>query len=152
MRRSAPLVLLSAAALATVALAAPATAAGRPLDAELLGANEVGAGGDPDGSGTADITVNPGTGQVCFEITVADLDPVILGHIHDAPAGQNGGVVVDFGLTQADFVVDVNGVGTASGCVPVTRAQATEIVKDPSGYYVNIHTTAFRAGALRGQL
>lgn len=148
MRRPAPLVLLTAAALAAVALAAPtATAAGRPLDAELLGANEVGTPGDPDGSGTADITVNPGTGQVCFEITVEGLDPVILGHIHEAPAGSNGSVVVDFMLTQDDFVD-----GTASGCTTVDRALAKEISKDSDGYYVNIHTTTVPSGALRGQL
>jgi len=151
MRRSAPLVLLSAAALAAVALAAPATAAGQPLDAQLLGANEVGTDGDPDGSGTADITLNRGTRQVCFEITVADLDPVILGHIHQGAAGQNGRVVVDFDLTQADFIV-VDGTGTASGCTTVARALAKKIAKDSDGYYVNIHTEEFPAGALRGQL
>ncbi len=147
MRLSAPLVLLSAAALAAVALAAPASAGGRPLSTELLGANEVGAAGDPDGSGTADVTVNPGTGQVCWEITVEGLDPVILGHIHRAPAGTNGGVVVDFMLTQDDFVD-----GTASGCTTADRALVKEILKDSDGYYVNVHTTAFPGGALRGQL
>lgn len=147
MRRHAPLVLLSAAALAAVALAAPASAGGRPLDAELLGANEVGTGGDPDGRGTADITVNPGTGQVCYEISVSGLDPVVAGHIHEAPAGSNGSVVVDFMLTQEDFVG-----GTASGCATVPRDQAKEILKDSDGYYVNIHTTTVPSGALRGQL
>ena len=147
MRRSAPLVLLSAAALAAVALSAPATAAGRPLSTELLGANEVGTAGDPDGSGTADVTVNPGTGEVCWEISVTGLDPVILGHIHEAPAGSNGGVVVDFMLTQDDFVD-----GTASGCTTVDRALAKEILKDSDGYYVNVHTTTVPTGALRGQL
>jgi len=147
MRRSAPLTLLAAVAAAALAVSAPATASGRPLDAELLGANEVGTAGDPDGSGTAEVRVNPGRGQVCFEISVTGLDPVILGHIHEAPAGANGGVVVDFSLTQTDFTD-----GTASGCVSVDRDLAKEIVKDSDGYYVNIHTTAFPAGALRGQL
>lgn len=147
MRRSAPLVLLSAVALAAVAIAAPASAGGRPLSTELLGANEVGTAGDPDGSGTADITVNPGTGEVCWEISVVGLDPVILGHIHEAPAGTNGGVVVDFMLTQDDFVD-----GTASGCTTVGRALAKEILKDSDGYYVNVHTTTVPSGALRGQL
>ena len=34
---------------------------------ELTGAAEV-TGGDPDGSGTATVTVNPGTGEVCWTI------------------------------------------------------------------------------------
>ena len=147
MRRSAPLVMLSAAALAVVSLAAPATAGGRSLDAVLLGANEVGTGGDPDGSGTAKVSVSSGRGQLCYEISVAGLDPVVAGHIHEAPAGANGPVVVDFELTQADFVG-----GTAAGCVPVDRALAKEIRKDSDSYYVNIHTTTVPSGALRGQL
>ena len=147
MRRSAPLTLLAAAAVAALAVAAPASAAGRPLDADLLGANEVGTAGDPDGSGTADITVNPGRGEVCFDISVADVDEVLAGHIHEAPAGTNGIVVVNFSLTQTDFVA-----GTASGCASVARSLAKEIIKDSDSYYVNIHTTAFPAGALRGQL
>jgi len=147
MRRSAPLALLAATTVAAVWLATPATAGGQPLEATLLGANEVGAAGDPDGSGTADVTVNRGLGEICWEITVTGLDPVVLGHIHEAPAGTNGGVVVDFSLTQADFVD-----GTANGCVAVDRELAKEIAKDSDGYYVNVHTTAFPAGALRGQL
>ncbi len=147
MRRSAPLALLAAVAAATLAVSAPATASGRPLDAELRGVNEVGTAGDPNGSGTAELRVNPGRGQVCFKISVADLDPVTLGHIHEAPAGANGEVVVDFSLTQADFTD-----GTASGCVTVDRGLAKEIIKDSDDYYVNIHTTGFPAGALRGQL
>lgn len=147
MRRTTTLAIVAAAAVSLVAFAVPASAGGRPLDTALLGANEVGTAGDPDGTGTADITVNPGTGRVCFEITVADLDPVILGHIHDAPAGTNGPVVVDFSLTQADFTD-----GTAAGCVTTSKAQAKEIVKDPSGYYVNVHSSVFPAGAVRGNL
>ena len=88
---------------------------------------------------------------MCFEISVTGLDPVILGHIHEGAAGVNGPVVVDFDLIQADFSV-VDGTGTASGCTTVGRALAKEIAKDSDGYYVNIHTTVFSGGALRGQL
>lgn len=153
MRRSAPLALLAAATAVALSFAAPANAGGQPFEATLLGANETpsptdpAGNGDPDGSGTADVTINRGTGEVCFEITVANLDSVILGHIHEAPAGSAGPVRVDFALTQADFVD-----GTATGCVVVDRALAKEIAKDSDGYYVNVHTTAFPAGALRGQL
>lgn len=154
MRRSTPIALLAATAAAVLAFATPAQAGGRPFEATLLGANETpsptdpAGSGDPNGSGTANITVNTGTGTVCYEITVANLDPVILGHIHEAPAGSAGPVRVDFSLTQSDFVD-----GTASGCVlDVDRALAKEIAKDSDSYYVNIHTTAFPAGALRGQL
>src|SRR3954451_10179573 len=55
--------------------AAPASAdtGGRPFTLDLTGANEVnGQGvpnqGDPDGSGTAELRINPGQGRVCWTI------------------------------------------------------------------------------------
>ena len=154
MRRSAPIALLAATAVAALSLAAPAMAGGRPFETTLLGVNETPSDfdlnglGDADGEGSATITVNRGTGEICYEITVANLDAVTMGHIHEAPAGTSGDVRVNFSLTQADFVE-----GTATGCATVKdRALAKEIAKNPDGYYVNIHTTTFPAGALRGQL
>jgi hypothetical protein len=52
--------------LASVVPAFGATG-GLPFTVELTGAAEV-TGGDPDGSGTATVTVNPGTGEVCWTI------------------------------------------------------------------------------------
>src|SRR5262245_66682712 len=70
-------------------------AGGRPLSTTLSGANEI-AGGDPDGSGTARITLNQGQGEVCFEISVANLDePITRAHIHAAPASSNGPIVAN---------------------------------------------------------
>jgi hypothetical protein len=34
----------------------------------------------------------------------------------------------------------------------ITREQAAEIVADPNGFYVNIHSTNHPDGAVRGQL
>ncbi|MFC5379689.1 CHRD domain-containing protein [Aquipuribacter nitratireducens] len=145
MRRSLALVAAAAAAAAAaVALSAPAAAGGRPFDVDLLGAAEVPGPGDPDGSGTAGLTINPGRGEVCYTITVADVDPVLAGHIHVGTADVAGPVVVNL----APQVVD----GTARACVAVDRDLALAIIRDPAGYYVNLHNATYPAGALRGQL
>ncbi|MDA1004155.1 MAG: CHRD domain-containing protein [Chloroflexi bacterium] len=83
------------------------------------------------------MTLNHGQGQVCWEITTADIAPVLAAHIHKAPAGVNGGVVVPLSPT--------------SGCVSVAQALIKAIMQDPGAYYVNVHNSVFPGGALRGQ-
>ena len=62
---------------------------GRPITVAMTGAEEPN-GGDPDGSGEAVFTFNPGTAEVCFQLTVRDIAPATAAHIHRAPAGVNG--------------------------------------------------------------
>src|SRR5919106_2573095 len=117
---------------------------GRPLSTDLTGAAEVPGPGDPDGSGKADITLNQGLGQVCFEITVSDITlPATGAHIHVGTADVAGPIVVP--LTPPDAS------GSSSGCVEnVDKDLIKAIRKDPSGYYVNVHTTDFPGGAVGG--
>lgn len=133
--------------LSLAALGAGASIAsdgGRKLQTSLTGAAEVPGPGDPDGRGTAMITVNPGQRQVCYKLQVSNVALSTAAHIHEAPAGSSGGVVVTLGAPGAN--------GMSSGCVSVTRALALEILKDPADYYVNVHNADYPAGAVRGQL
>ena len=132
-------------ALATTALvAAPATAAdnGRPFTTALTGAAEVPKTGDPDGSGTARLRINPGTGTICVDLTVSGIAPATAAHLHEAPAGSAGPVVLALAAPSD---------GTSRTCV-VDVALAREVNKDPADYYVNVHNAEFPGGALRGQL
>jgi len=113
---------------------------GRPLEAQLSGANEV-PSGDPDGSGWARLTLNQGQGTIDFEVYVENIGTIVGGHIHAAPAGSNGGVVVNLGL-QNSLV----------GSVEVDPELIKAIRQNPENYYVNVHTTEFPGGAVRGQL
>ena len=70
---------------------------------------------------------------------------VIAAHIHQAPAGSNGGVVVNLGTI-------VNGTLDFSGSVTVAQATIDAIAANPANYYLNIHTTAVGSGEIRGQL
>jgi hypothetical protein len=38
------------------------------------------------------------------------------------------------------------------GCATVSHELMAEILANPSAFYVNVHTTDYRAGAVRGQL
>ena|SRR5215207_2583824 len=132
--------------LAVLALASIAADGGRQFTTTLTGAAEVPGPGDPDASGTASITLNPGQGEVCFEITVSNITlPATGAHIHVGTVTEFGPVVV--GLTPPDAS------GTSSGCVSADRDLIKAIIQNPENYYVNVHTLPlYGAGAVRGQL
>jgi CHRD domain len=124
---------------------APSRLGGRPLTASLTGAAEVPGPGDSDGSGTATLRLNPGQGKVCFVLTAAKITlPAAAAHIHTGTAGVAGDVLV--GLAPPDAT------GVSGGCVSAPRATIKAILNAPAGYYVNVHTSDFGAGAIRGQL
>lgn len=150
--RSGSLSLAAAIALLLVLLSAnlvfakmivPGQVGGRPLYATLSGAAEVPNPGDPDGSGSAVVTLNQGQGVVCFDIEVANIDTVTNAHIHVGAAGVPGPVVVGFNPV-------VNGLHNCVSGVDQDLIKA--IRQNPQDYYVNVHTTAFPGGAVRGQL
>ena len=137
--------VLSAVAILTVAAASPAAAqAGRPFTTTLTGAAEVNAQGvpnqgDPDGTGTATVWINPGLTELCWTITVSGVEPITAAHIHVAPATAPGPVVVPLNPYTG-------------GCTDIDRELALEIIQNPDAYYVNVHNMPYPAGALRGQL
>jgi hypothetical protein len=146
-RRITVAALLAGGIVAAPLVAAPAMAAdgGKKLYTTLSGAEEVPGPGDPDGSGTASVRVNIGQKQVCVDLMVSNIAPAIGAHIHEAPAGMAGDVVVP--LDEPDPLT-----GMSSGCYDVTRELAKDIARNPENYYVNVHTADFRPGAVRGQL
>jgi hypothetical protein len=131
--------------LASVVPASAVIIPGVPFTVELTGEAEVNQAGEPnqgdlDASGTATLTINPGTGQVCWTIKVeGDIQPIFAAHIHVGPTTAPGPVVVPLSPT--------------TGCTVVAdRELLLAIITDPSSYYVNVHNEEFPAGALRGQL
>jgi hypothetical protein len=157
-----PVAAVSAAAavLGATALASgqPASDAGsgaqdklekRALFAVLSGNKEVDTegrrgAGDPDGRGSFTATVDGD--QLCFGITVKNIDTPGAAHIHKGRSNQNGPVVVPLVHPSS------GDPGASSGCVEVEEGLAQAILKHPRKYYANVHTTAFGGGAVRGQL
>jgi hypothetical protein len=143
-------VLVGGVVLALVPLGtATADNGGRALSTTLTGAEEAPLPGDPNASGRADLTLNQGQNEVCFDISWADVDgTVFAGHIHIAPAGVAGPIVVPL------FAGSFAGTDAVSGCVEGVDTDLIKAIRqNPSAYYVNIHSQpGFAGGAARGQL
>jgi hypothetical protein len=156
------MLVLAAAAVGVVLLSTGALAGGTSgtsqaksgkshaaLFAVMNGHKEVSAtgrrgAGDLGGYGSFSATVDGN--QLCFGITVAGIDAPIAAHIHKGRANRQGDVVVPLTApTDGD-------PGASAGCVTVESALIAAILKNAHRYYVNVHTTPFPAGAVRGQL
>ena len=125
-------------------LTGTALAGGRPFETVLTGAAEVPGPGDPDGQGTARITLNHGQGEVCYELTVTGIAPATLAHIHVIDPTKG------FGPAVVTLVAPTT--GSSSGCTAAPRDLIKAIIQHPENYYVNVHNDDFKAGALRGNL
>jgi hypothetical protein len=138
------LTLLAVLSLTSIA-AAPVKEAPYTLAATLTGEAEVPGPGDPDGSGHANIRINYGQGRLCWGIRVSNITlPAAAAHIHWGPAGVAGPVVVHLSAPGSK--------GASSGCADVDKDVLKAIIENPSDYYVNVHTSDYPAGAVRGQL
>jgi hypothetical protein len=135
---------------ASHAMAQGASPARPPFFAVLLGGNEVtddGAAnaGDPDGVGSATVLIDGTT--LCFGLTVNNIDKPTAAHIHQAPAGVNGPIVVPLTAPEG------GNPGASSDCIRNVDPDVLGEIRGFSGrFYVNVHTEKFPAGAIRGQL
>jgi CHRD domain len=113
----------------------------------LSGSAEVPGPGDPDGTGTAAVTFDFANSQICYDVSVQNLTlPAAAMHIHSGNSGEGGPVVVPF-----DKAPDES--GNATGCVLVSDMSVlSQIADSPAGFYVNVHTSDFPDGAVRGQV
>ncbi len=117
--------------------------AGAKRTTTLNGAEEI-LGGDPDGSGFALITLNVGRTRVCSELSASNIAPATAAHIHAAPAGVNGPIVVPLSPPTS---------GSSTRCRDGVNPDLIQaIIDNPQNYYVNVHKSDFPGGALRGQL
>jgi CHRD domain len=110
---------------------------------------EVPEGGDANGQGTAELNLSEPGKQACFTVDWKGLKGEVTAlHLHVAATGSEGPHWIDFFNEQHFPGAD----GKASGCVPTTPDKIRAVINNPAGYYLNLHSTAFPPGALRGQL
>ncbi len=137
----------AALVLGMPAIAAPAAPPAPPavveLKAALIGANEIPGPGDLDGTGSAAVSIDLAAGKLCYTLMVANVEGVTMAHIHKAPTGSMGNVVVPLSPPTS---------GSSQGCVQIRPELLAGILTTPSDYYVNVHSETNIAGAVRGQL
>ena len=112
-------------------------------NATLTGAGVAGSG-DVDGYAEAEVTITDELNGICYDVNnVRNLGTITGAHIHRGQQGMNGPVVLTF--TRANE-------GGFKNCV--ARSEWTEdmIEDNPEMFYVQIHTTEYPNGAIRGQL
>jgi trimeric autotransporter adhesin len=116
------------------------------FEAQLSGAEEVPAVLTP-ASGRAVMVYDDESNQLYYRVTVDDITDITMAHIHVGLAGVNGPVVFPlFPNGGASFSPDES----ISGSLILDDAQASELLA--GNYYVNVHTTTYPGGEIRGQL
>ena len=127
--------------------AVPVTAGAVSYAVPLTGHEEVnigtGTAGDLDASGMVRLAVDPGKRQICYDFSVSGLSTPLMAHIHRGSSQNIGPSVVTLFTGPG---------GELDGCLDWTRERLAEIVANPSNFYVNLATTEFPDGAIRGQL
>jgi len=112
--------------------------------ANITGSQEVPPPTSLTGTGTGTLVLNRSNNTITCNITVSNLSgPAIAAHIHQAPPGEAGAIIV--GLTGSDL-----SQGTCPAGATLTAAQVTAL--DQGNLYFNVHTTANMAGEARGQI
>ena len=129
--------------LAIVLASGLATVAGAQTFVGVMnGANEAPGPGDSDGFGLAGCRFE-GT-SVIFAMQVKNIGAPNASHIHRGVAGVAGPVVITLASAFPN--------NTATGTATASAALIDEIRRNPAGFYVNVHNTAFPGGAIRAQL
>lgn len=130
--------------------------------AHLSGAEEVPANVSP-AQGQATFRVAADGSLIHFRLNIANIENVTMAHIHLAPAGANGPVVawlypaapppqlidgVSNGVLSAGVITAANLVGPLAG-----QTLSDLVAELAAGHaYVNVHTSQFPGGEVRGQI
>lgn len=147
---------VAAAAFASTALAGVVSIG--PFD--LSGLQENPANASP-ATGLATLLLDTDSGDFTLDYSYTGLiGTVTVAHFHQAPAGVNGGVVYWLAATGAPNNLPttllspsfLTGVSADSGSGTGTFSPALVAAALAGNLYINIHTTAFAGGEIRGQV
>lgn len=124
-----------------------------------LSGDEVVSPVDTNAQGQAKFQLNKASDKLSFKLNVANIEDVIGAHIHQAPAGVNGGIVVFLLGDPFTDPVTVNGT-LAEGTITATDVigpiagdfdALLTAIRDGNAY-VQVHTQEHVPGEIRGQI
>jgi CHRD domain len=128
-----------------------------PFSAMLSGGEEV-PPVDTAATGVASFTVEGGE-SIKYDVNVTGMDKVTAAHIHNAPIGENGDVVVT--LFKADSPTGQISGSLANGSITASDLEGQmqgspfrDIIRalERGEAYVNVHTEENPNGEIRGQI
>lgn len=150
--------LTALACIAVLSAAVAAFAAPRTYVAHMTGSNEV-PPVETKGQGQTVFQLNADGTELSFRQTVANLENVRFSHIHAAPAGQNGPIVVTLypgpttsGRTQGVLVEGTITSSDLEGSLSGMALSDLVALIEAGNAYVNVHTDAQPSGEIRGQI
>ncbi len=108
------------------------------LTATINGAQQVPANNSA-ATGTFTGSYNSNTKQLTYTVVYQGLTPTIA-HIHTGAPGTSGAVAIPFSNLASPIM----------GTVTLSSDQATQLLSN--GMYVNIHSTAYSGGEIRGDI
>jgi hypothetical protein len=154
MRRLIVCVVVACAGLAVIAGSAPAKSGKGVmcvLHAKLSARSET-TGSTSTAKGHTLIKVRA-DGRVQFKTHILNKghETFVAGHVHQAPAGVAGPVVVPLFVSPAP-PTSARHIRQRGDATPEAGTTGADLCQNPSAYYVNYHTSAFPGGAIRGQL
>lgn len=92
-------------------------------------------------SGHGAFTLNADTGSLRGAFMTSDITSNAA-HIHQAPVGENGAVVIALDATETGYMVPAE----------TALAEELETIMLDEGHYVNVHSAAYPAGEIRAQI
>ncbi|HUG41314.1 MAG TPA: CHRD domain-containing protein, partial [Longimicrobiales bacterium] len=139
------------------------TAESNQFIAHLTGAEEVPAV-DTRAQGQATFRLSGDGSELSYRLIVANIEDVLMAHIHLGPAGVNRGVIAWLypedgpppvlieGRIQGVLATGVITADDLTGFDEVTTMEQLVDRMRTGGAYVNVHTTANLGGEIRGQI
>ena len=143
-----------AAAVLAAALIAATSASAYSWNVSMSAAQQAASGlpADTGASGTAAISADTAANRICGTFTWSGIHGAVgFGHIHQGERGEPEKVAYTVNLFGPPKSLSGFPSGT-TGCTTLPGAVITQMARFPQEFMVTIHTTAFPAGAIRGQL